>query len=551
MVFMNFQTQLRKKFTVFFIKLIFIVFIMFVAISLIGNLIGKDVYKKESINFLDQTFIALSDKIISQMQYHNSNLEYINAIESRTIDQQLVATTNYSFSQSMNLRYSYNIYDSDLNPIYQETDLSSLRFKMYLSIIKQRIEDEDPLKFIIYSDLKTNDSSLIYYNGIYKNNILIGIDTYSIDINDLSYFLLPYSGNFIIANKFDSVIASNNYEILKSSDDFKYSKNYKLNGIIYKVTKVEKSFYTIYYLEERLSIEKYYFILLFLLIVIVVSVILYSNNSIKKIAKEKTKSIESIISDSNIVSLGKLDHKINEDLDEEFQHLARNINEMLDKLNLEIKLNKELSETNLIFEKRKLDSQFNPHFLYNSLETIRYSMFFDVKKTEKYILNLNQILRYSISNKINYSTLEDDLTYIEKYLELYKFKYKDKFTYNISVAKEMKDILVPKLVIQPLVENCIKYGFQDSLKLHIDIVAELANNLCYISVHDNGVSISDKVIEEIKRSSKEERNPTNHIGVHNVLRRFKILYPNSNIDVRRDGEGTVFEIIFEKKSKDV
>jgi len=382
---------------------------------------------------------------------------------------------------------------------------------------------------------------------LYKNNILIGIDTYFIDINDLSYFLLPNTGNYIIANKFDSIIASNNYEILKAGVNFKYSRNYTLNGTKYKVTRVEKEFYTIYYLEKKLTIEKYYFALLFMLIAIVLIVIFFSNHAIKKIAKENSISIESIINDSNVVSLGKLDHRINENLDGDFKKLAMNINAMLDKLNSEISLNKQLSETNLIFEKRKLDSQFDPHFLYNSLETIRYSMLFEVKETEKYILDLNSILRYSITNKINYSKINEDLIYIKKYLELDKFRFKDKLTYNIIIDDDMKDILVPKLVIQPLVGNCIKYGFKDSVKVHIDIIAEMIDNLCYIKVQDNGVSISDEVIKEIEENCKKEQNPTNHIGVHNVLRRFMILYPDSKLSVKRDNYGTVFEISFTKR----
>jgi sensor histidine kinase YesM len=75
----------------------------------------------------------------------------------------------------------------------------------------------------------------------------------------------------------------------------------------------------------------------------------------------------------------------------------------------------------------------------------------------------------------------------------------------------------------------------------------MVDDVCYIKVHDNGVSISDEVINEIQESIKKEENPTNHIGVHNVLRRFMILYPDSALTVTRDGDGTVFEISFKKK----
>ncbi len=544
---MNFENQLRKNFTTFSIKLIFVVFILFVSITVIINLIQKNIYKTESINYLNNTFLELNYKIFSQMEKHNSNEEYLEAIETKTLDKKLVSTNNYSFSQKMNLRYNYNVYDENLNSVYEEISFSTLRYKMYLNIMKERIENNNPLQFIMYSDLNSNDSSLIFYGGIYKDDRLIGIDTYLIDINDLSYYLLPKSGNYIIANEFDTVIASNNYGILNTDGNFKYAKSYKLNGIKYKVTRVKKEYYTIYYLEERFSIENYYYLFFFIFVIIAFLIIHFSNTVIKKIAKKNSQSIESIISDTNIISLGKLDHKINENLDGDFKNLSKNINEMLNKLNSEIELNKELSETNLIFEKKKLDSQFDPHFLYNSLETIRYSMLFEVKETEKYILELNSILRYSINNNINYSSLEDDLTYLKKYLNLYKFRFKEKLTYNISISEEIKHILVPKLSIQPLVGNSIKYGFEQSTKVHVNITAEIINNVCYIRVHDNGVSISDTVINEIKENCKKTKNLSNHIGIHNVLRRFMILYPDSKLDVIKDEYGTTFEISFTKK----
>ncbi len=541
---MNFQDQLRKNFSTFSTRLIFIILALFLTITLIVNVVERNIDKNESIEFLRNTFDELNFKIILQMENHNSNLEYLNAIEDKTIDKKIVSINNYKFSQKMNLRYNYNIYDMNLIPIYEEIRLSSLRFDMYMNIIKDRILNEDSNKFIMFSDLENENSYIIYYSGLYKNNNLIAIDTFIIDINNLSYYLLPKSGDYIITNKHGTIIASNNHEFIHSNESFKYTDNFRINGIRYNITDIYTENYNIYYLEQSFNLQTYYYVLFIILIIILILVIYFSNEVIKRIAKKNSQSIESIINDTNIVSQGKLDHKIDEQLDDEFKDLSKNINQMINRLNSEIELNKELSEINLIYEKKKLDSQFNPHFLYNSLETIRYSMLFDVKETEKYILELNSILRYSINNNINYSTLKDDLTYLKKYLILYKFRFKDKFTYSISIDKKMEDILVPKLSIQPLVGNSIKYGFENNTKVQIEINAEMKDDVCYIKVYDNGVSISDKIIKEIKVNVNKKKNITNHIGLHNVLRRFMILYPNSNLDVRRNDMGTVFEISF-------
>ncbi len=546
---MNFQTKLRKEFMVFSIKLILVVAFLFASVTVIVSLVDNNIYKNDSIALVNQSFINLGDKIDLQIISHNSDNEYLQAIQDNHISRQLVSSTNYSFSRKMNVRYSYSIYDINENPIYQESYHLLPRYKIYLNIINERIKNDSPIKYILYPSIMNNTVDLIYYDGLYKDTNLIGFETYSIDINDLGYALFPTNGDYIITDRFDNIIATNNHKVLEKNLSFKFTKNYKIDANNYHVTRVEKDFYSIYCLEKNVSLKRSYIIVFSVLLVILLIVIAFSNMIIKKLARENAKSFESIIADTNTISIGELDHKINENLDGDFKNLAININEMLDKLNSEIILNRELSETNIIFEKRKLDAQFNPHFLYNSLETIRYSMQYDVKGTEKYILDLTAILRYSISNDINYSTVENDLTYINKYLELFKYRFTDKLTYSITTSEKAKDVLIPKLAIQPLVSNSIKYGFTDSLSVLIDITSEIVENTCYIRVRDNGASMTDEVIDEINQSCTQKKNPTNHIGVHNVLRRFKILYPDALLNVWQDNEGTVFEISFKKRQK--
>lgn len=544
---MNFQAKLRKEFMGFSIKLIFVIVLLFASVTVIVNFVNNNMAKNHSIEFVNESFKNLTDSLSMQISSHNADDDYIQAIEDNHVSRRLVSSTDYSFSRTINVRYNYDIYDMDINPIYQESYHLLPRYNIYLDIIRDRIRSNSPVKFILYPSYKTNTASLIYYGGLYKGTELIGFDLYSVEISDLDYALLPNTGDYVITDRFDGIIATNNYKILEKSLDFKYSENYSIGAVNYNVTRVEKDYYSIYYLEEKISLSRSYLIVFTILFVIVLVVVAFSSRIVNKIAKENARSVESIIADTNTVSMGNLDHRINENLDDDFKSLAVNVNEMLDKLNYEITLNKELSETNIVFEKRKLDAQFNPHFLYNSLETIRYSMQYDTKGTEKYILDLTSILRYSISNDINYSAVENDLTYTKKFLELYKYRFTDKLTYSIKASDEMKDVLIPKLALQPLVSNSIKYGFSDSLSVSIHISAEMIDGTSCIRVRDNGISITDEVIKEINKICTQKKNPTNHIGVHNVLRRFMILYPDAKLNVCRDDEGTVFEISFTNK----
>ena len=545
---MTFQAKLRKEFMVFSVKLIFVIVFLFTSVTVIVNLINNNINKNHSIEFVNESFKNLTDSFAGQIRSHNSDDEYIQAVQNNHVSRRLVSSTDYSFSRTINVRYDYDLYDMDTNPIYQESYHLLPLYKLYLNIIRDRIRNNSPVKFILYPSFKKQTAVLIYYGGLYKGDELIGFDMYSIDIGDLDYAILPNTGDYVITDRFDGIIATNNYKLLEESLDFEYVPTYSIDDADYHVTRVRKDFYSIYSLDKNISLSKSYVIVSSLLLLLVLVVLAFTNRIIKKIARENARSFESIISDTNTVSMGHLEHRINEDLDDDFKSLAINVNEMLDKLNYEITLNKELSDTNIVFEKRKLDAQFNPHFLYNSLETIRYSMHFDVKGTEKYILDLTSILRYSISNDISYSSLEHDLKYAEKFLELHKYRFPNKLTYNITTADETKNIQVPKLALQPLISNSIKYGFQDSLSVSIDITTEMIDDVCIIKVRDNGVSITDEVIDEINRFSGQKKNPTNHIGIHNVLRRFMILYPDAVLNVRKESVGTVFEIRFRNRS---
>jgi two-component system sensor histidine kinase YesM len=425
---MNFQAKLRKEFMAFSIKLIFVIVFLFTSVPVIVNLVNNNINKSHSIEFVNESFIGLTDKIAAQISLHNSDDDYIQAIQDNHVSRRLVSSTDYSFSRTINVRYNYDIYDMNSDPIYQESYHLRPQYRIYLNIIRDRIRNNSPVRFILYPRFKNQTASLIFYGGLYKGSELIGFDMYSIDIGDLDNALLPNTGDYVVTDRFDGIIATNNFKLLEDSLEFEYSPRYAIDAVNYHVTRVKKEFYSIYSLEKNISLSRSYVVVFSVLFLMVLAVVAFTNRIVKKIAKESARSVESIISDTNTVSMGNLDHRINESLDDDFRSLAINVNEMLDKLNHEITLNKELNETNIIFEKRKLDAQFNPHFLYNSLETIRYSMQFDIKGTEQYILDLTSILRYSISNDISYSSVENDLTYIRKYLELHKYRFSDKLS---------------------------------------------------------------------------------------------------------------------------
>src|SRR5699024_7582755 len=118
---------------------------------------------------------------------------------------------------------------------------------------------------------------------------------------------------------------------------------------------------------------------------------------------------------------------------------------------------------------KQLEAQFNPHFLYNSLETIKYLIDLDPKQATRMILNLNHLLRYSIDVTKHEVTLEEDIENVKKFLEIIKTRLDERFAYEINISEEVQKTKIPRLLIQPLIENSVKHGFQVKEDLNIAI----------------------------------------------------------------------------------
>src|SRR5690606_20380968 len=152
---------------------------------------------------------------------------------------------------------------------------------------------------------------------------------------------------------------------------------------------------------------------------------------------------------------------------DEFEVLANQYNEMLDDLNDLLEKNKELSDIRRVTEIKLLQSQFNPHFLFNVLETLRYTMLTNLDHAQEIIFSQSRLLRYSLNDQNKNVLFAKDLEYTIDYLKLHKFRFKDRLEYEICIPDELKNVYVPKLLLQPIIENSIKYGYKNKMKLNI------------------------------------------------------------------------------------
>ena len=172
-----------------------------------------------------------------------------------------------------------------------------------------------------------------------------------------------------------------------------------------------------------------------------------------------------------------------------------------------------------------MESQFNPHFLFNTLESIRYLVKFNPKVADKTVVNLSKLLRYSIQNTVDTVRFKEEFDFVKRYIEIMKVRFGERLEFNDNIPDEVKVVSVPKMIIQPIVENAVKYGFGEDVEvLNVEISAYTESGKVYITVRDDGVGIERELLKELVVNLKEKYNLSDHIGLYNVHKRIELLY---------------------------
>ncbi|MEW9669390.1 sensor histidine kinase [Ammoniphilus sp. 3BR4] len=209
-----------------------------------------------------------------------------------------------------------------------------------------------------------------------------------------------------------------------------------------------------------------------------------------------------------------------------FNHMIAKINELIDREYRAV-----LNQRNA--EYRALQSQIQPHFLYNTLNGfIGLNRMGERKNLEKAILSLSSMLRYSLQHT-DWSTIADEFLFLERYCSLQRMRFQDRMEVDIHCDYRIAYYQIPKLLLQPLVENAIIHGVEPSeYPCRIMIKAEWAEirdqSVLRISIRDNGVGFDP-----------EKQNGTQSIGISNVRERLKMVYPQSTFTLESEaGLGT-------------
>ena len=253
-----------------------------------------------------------------------------------------------------------------------------------------------------------------------------------------------------------------------------------------------------------------------------------------------TRRINALVMNFERVGKGDFTVRQTDDGKDEISVLDRNFQNMVHKLNnlihevftVQLRLKEAEIESQKATNLRKstelmaLQNQINPHYLFNTLESIRMNL---VIKGDRKTANIVEVFSESFRNNLyghgDYVGIREEMDFVRKYLHIQKYRYGDKISYAIHVEKGLEDHPIPRFILQPLIENAIYHGLElkeGQGKLEIDI-SRKEDNIC-IAITDDGVGMDEETINYIYSVSETGSGEGGFSAMANIMQRLKLMF---------------------------
>jgi len=233
------------------------------------------------------------------------------------------------------------------------------------------------------------------------------------------------------------------------------------------------------------------------------------------------------------VAKGDLSVRANVTYGAEVKNLADSLNSMIIKIDYLLNAVKQEEENLRAAELELLQAQINPHFLYNTLDTIMWlAESGNQEKVVTMISSLSDFFRTSLNHGDGMFTLKEEERHVRSYLEIQQVRYQDILEYEINVPHSLKAVIIPKITLQPIVENALYHGIKNRRRKGlITITAAQKGSDVIVSIIDNGIGIKAADLERIKNTLKEDKQEDDSMpqkkesyGLYNVNQRIKLKF---------------------------
>ncbi|MCR8968403.1 sensor histidine kinase [Facklamia sp. 7083-14-GEN3] len=278
----------------------------------------------------------------------------------------------------------------------------------------------------------------------------------------------------------------------------------------------------IYQLKQKLFTEMILWALLILTLSIFLAIF---------VSKKITNPIVNLIDEMKQVNEQFATIPVDQQASFEVKELTQEYNLLLERVKRLTEMIEEKEKAKRTFELKALQSQINPHFIYNTLDTILWLVELGEKAQAIQVIQaLGNLLRTTLSVDEDQIELKREIDHVKHYMDIQKIRYDNKFDYTISLGLHTEELLVPKLIIQPIVENAIYHGIKTKKgKSLIQISTSILDEVLIIEIQDDGIGFQEKL------SSSHNKPELGGIGMGNVDQRLKILYgENSGLTYTSD-----------------
>jgi two-component system sensor histidine kinase YesM len=506
----------------------------------IDNLYGRieevaiGIMLRQEINAALQSYNGvLSADGIEQYNYIKDQLK--NVMISRSdINEIILFSKDFDYSQSSEKGWAISV-----NSVVNSKAI--MKQEWY-----KRLQEQPNLKIFAFSDLlystPTRKSGEIVFAMNYKDinqnlkigTILIFVDNRQIE-NIISGFNQMDRYNIIMLDSFNNVISKqvasddiyklfeDEAGIILQSEGINWYEE-KMNSETYLIANgySERTGFSLKYAIPKSIMLTNIFKIRIITFIIILACILLSVLAIITILTSFLKPLMEIEKTMVEVENGALEARSGYESENEIGRLAVRFNTMVDSVQ---DMNRKMIEEEAkkrSYEIRALQAQINPHFLYNTLDSIRWTAMTQENETiEKMSSALIGLLRKTISSNDEFVLLEEEIDNLEDYVAIEKIRYCNSFDYQTHIDPQIKGCIVPKLILQPLVENALFHGIYGVHRRGvIEVTVKRKNSDVYIFVTDNGKGMTDvshnmKAKNDVKFSG---------IGINNIDERIKLYY---------------------------
>lgn len=543
----SFETKIKKSFIKYGRIPFILLFVMIFIFMTYEHLIQRLIFSKIAQDKVEKKIKIIEEDIlhfISDSSNIKSNSDFYR--------------TFYNFSTAKNIKGQMVIYDDQdkVKFITQPALEGSMYIKVYNRIFLDRVRRSEE-KFLVSSvrqDSMNSDINTLMFGmtSLDDNGKEVSI-IYFLDSSVLRDILQHQSVNhLIITDANDYVVGTTSQIFVGQLNRLSYptnDKNKEMNDYSISTKKISSNSLKIHALVIKKSLIEQYGLIIIFMGLALLGYRKANKRVAERVGSEAAESINKLLLAVSKMKQGDLKTRVDINSNDEFERLGDEFNAMSEQLNTLVNRNQQLLELRKNAQIKQLEAQFNPHFLYNSLETIRYLISFDQGRAQKMILDITKLLRYSIDGDTTMVSLKEDLVYLKLFLDINKVRLEERFVYKIDISDDVLNIVMPKLMIQPLIENSIKHGYRNSDHLNLSIIGYSDEENIYIKVIDDGSGMSKIVLENVIKLSNSNTIDSKSYGLHSIVQRLNLIYgKDSKMEIESNENGTTITLVIPKET---